>query len=117
MHAALIASNQPVVRGWGNLVLRWTNFCIVIVLKIGAERSSIGRHAMTTQTNPNLLEQALAAKDAFRNRARAATWPQKITTIERLRDTIRIARLAMNERSKTLGSASSLNGTQGRRAE
>lgn len=79
---------------------RWRNFCIVMAFKTGAKRYSIGQNAMTTQTNPNLLEQALAAKAAFRARARAAAWPQKIATIERLRDATRIARLAMKERRK-----------------
>jgi len=45
-----------------------------------------------------LLDRALAEKSAARLRARALAWPEKVRTIERLRDATRIARESMRAR-------------------
>lgn len=46
----------------------------------------------------NQLERVLADKEAFRRQARAKSWPEKVATIERLRDATRLAREAMQKR-------------------
>lgn len=44
---------------------------------------------------PPMLERILAAKAAQRLEAKAKSWPEKVATIERLRDATRLARAAM----------------------
>lgn len=53
---------------------------------------------MTDANRQALLDQALAVKAAMRRDARIACWPEKIKTIERLRDATQLAREAMRAR-------------------
>lgn len=51
-------------------------------------------------TMQKLLDHALDNKAALRTAARAKTWPEKIATIERLRDATQLARQAMQARKR-----------------
>lgn len=46
-------------------------------------------------TMQKLLDRALAEKAALRTSARAKKWPEKVATIERLRDATQLARKSM----------------------
>jgi DNA-binding TFAR19-related protein (PDSD5 family) len=48
-----------------------------------------------TDQTQQVLERALADKAAERLRLRALAWPEKVRTIERLRDATRLARQGM----------------------
>jgi hypothetical protein len=41
-------------------------------------------------------------KEALRRQARAKSWPEKVATIERVRDATQLAREAMRKRKATL---------------
>jgi hypothetical protein len=47
---------------------------------------------------PTQLERVIADKQALRRQARAKTWPEKLATIERIRDAARLAREGMRNR-------------------
>lgn len=47
------------------------------------------------------LERVIADKEVLRQQARAKSWPEKVATIERLRDATRLAREAMRKRGRT----------------
>jgi hypothetical protein len=63
--------------------------------------------AMTVSTD--LLERILADKNARRIQARAKSWPEKIATIERLREVSKLAREGMR-RAKAANSFRSEDG-------
>lgn len=44
------------------------------------------------------LERVIADKEMLRRAARAKSWPEKVATIERLRDATRLARESMRKR-------------------
>lgn len=52
-------------------------------------------------TMEQILADALADKAAHRRAARARSWPEKVATIQRLRDAGRLARRAMSARRAT----------------
>jgi hypothetical protein len=49
-------------------------------------------------TAPGQLERVIADKAEQRRRAREKSWPEKVATIERLRDATRLARESMRRR-------------------
>lgn len=51
-----------------------------------------------------LIERVLADKAAQRIEAKAKAWPEKIATIERLRDATRVARASMRQRRESTAS-------------
>lgn len=59
---------------------------------------------MTTPSDPikAVLDAALADKAASRLKARAMAWPEKIRTIERLRDATRAAKRSMQAAKQTV---------------
>lgn len=48
------------------------------------------------------LERVIADKEALRRQARAKSWPEKVATIERIRDATRLAREGMRNRKASL---------------
>lgn len=54
-------------------------------------------------SNPQThLDRVIADKATLRRQARAKSWPEKVATIERLRDTARLARESMRKRKALL---------------
>ncbi len=54
-----------------------------------------------SQPQPH-LERVIADKEALRRQARAKSWPEKVATIERIRDATRLAREGMRKRKAAL---------------
>lgn len=52
---------------------------------------------------PTHLERVIADKEALRRQAREKTWPEKVATIERIRDAARLAREGMRNRKPPIG--------------